>query len=142
MGDTEPTEDKRERYAVLKCREVFAPIIAGITTVPTGVAEVITFDLDELREIFDLYGRKVGDGEWRDYALEFTSQKAIFSVYRRSCENALYWIELYWIEKNARLTGKQVTYSLIAATGLVLKRGRTLSRVIAVLDRRLKLVPA
>ncbi|MGH6868103.1 MAG: DUF2794 domain-containing protein [Methylocella sp.] len=96
---------------------------------------VISFDRIELREIFSLYGRKVAGGEWRDYGIDFTPQKAVFSVYRRACEYAL-----YRIEKNPRLARKQGAYSVVAATGLVLKRAHDLRLVIAALDTRLKLV--
>ncbi len=97
--------------------------------------EIISFDREELRAIFDLYGRKVSDGEWRDYAIDFSPQKAVFSIYRRACEYAL-----YRIEKNPRLARKQGTYSVVTATGLILKRGQDLGRVIAALDKKLKLV--
>jgi hypothetical protein len=95
----------------------------------------ISFDRQELRDIFDLYGRMVAAGEWRDYAIDFTSQKAVFSIYRRSAE-----FPLYRIEKNPKATRKQGAYSLIAATGLILKRGPDLRRVIGVLEKKLNLV--
>ena len=44
------------------------------------------------------------------------------------------------IEKNPKLARKQGLYSVVTATGLILKRGPDLARVIAVLDKRLKLV--
>ena len=96
----------------------------------------VTFNRLELNRILNLYGRMVADGEWRDYAIDFTPQKAVFSVYRRAGEFAL-----YRIEKNSRVARNQSAYSVIAATGLILKRGHELGPVIAVLDRRLKLVP-
>lgn len=98
-------------------------------------AQVVTFDRRELREILDLYGRKVADGEWRDYAIDFTPQKAVFSIFRRTSE-----FPLYRIEKVPKLARKQGAFSVIAATGLILKRGHELARVIAVLDKKLKLV--
>jgi hypothetical protein len=88
-----------------------------------------------LRAILDLYARKVAEGEWRDYALDFSAQKAVFSIFRRSSEFAL-----YRIEKVPRLARKQGAYAVIAATGLVVKRGHELRRVIAVLDKKLRLV--
>lgn len=100
-----------------------------------GVAPLVSFNQLELREILNLYGRKVADGEWRDYAVDFTAQKAVFSIYRRASECAL-----YKIEKNPRLAKKQGAYCVVATSGLVLKRGHDLDRVIAVLDKRLKLV--
>ena len=47
---------------------------------------------------------------------------------------------LYRIEKDPKLARKQGAFSVIAATGLILKRGADLERVIAVLDKRVRLV--
>ena len=127
MSDTEPAE-------VCKRKEGLVPPLAATAAAPTGMA-VISFDRNELREIFNLYCRKVAGGEWRDYGIDFTPQKAVFSVYRRACEYAL-----YRIEKNPRLARNQGAYSVVTATGLVLKRGHDLRLVIAALDTRLKLV--
>ncbi len=95
----------------------------------------VTFNRQELREIFDLYGRMVAAGEWRDYALDFTSQKAVFSIYRRTAE-----FPLYRIEKNPKMVRKQGAYSVVTATGLILKRGHELKPVISVLEKKLNLV--
>jgi Protein of unknown function (DUF2794) len=106
------------------------------TSPAQGVAvDVISFNRDELQKIFNLYGRKVGDGEWRDYAIDFTPQKAVFSIYRQACEFALYRIEKY-----PRLARRQGAYAVITATGLILNHGHDLSHVIATLDSGLKLV--
>ncbi len=134
MSDTEPAEDNRAANLAFQRKVVLAPQLAAIAAAPGGMA-VISFDRNELREIFSLYGRKVAGGEWRDYGIDFTPHKAVFSVYRRACEYAL-----YRIEKNPRLARKQGAYSVIAATGVVLKRGHDLRLVIAALDTRLKLV--
>ena len=48
----------------------------------------------------------------------------------------------YRIEKVPRLTRKQGAYSVVAATGLILKRGHDLKRVLAVVDRSLRPVGA
>jgi hypothetical protein len=134
MRDTEPVEDNRAANLACKRKGGFAAPIAAIAAAPAGMA-VISFDRNELREIFNLYGRKVAGGEWRDYGIDFTPQKAVFSVYRRACEYAL-----YQIEKTPRLARKQGIYSVVTATGLVLERGHDLRLVIAALDTRLKLV--
>ncbi|MCJ2134795.1 DUF2794 domain-containing protein [Methylobacterium sp. J-026] len=89
----------------------------------------IAFNRDELRVIFNLYGRQVAAGEWRDYALDFRPDKAVFSIYRRASE-----MPLYRIEKDPRLTRRQGAYAVIAASGQILKRGTELARVIAVLE--------
>jgi hypothetical protein len=95
----------------------------------------VSFDRQELRDILGLYGRKVADGEWRDYAIAATDQKAVFSIYRRCAE-----FPLYRIEKAPKSARKQGAYSVVAASGLVLRRGHDLKRVINVLDKNLKIV--
>ena len=98
-------------------------------------AEVVTFDRHEFRDILDLYGRKVAEGEWRDYAVDFTRDRAIFSIFRRAAE-----YPLFRVVKDPRLSGKQGAFSVVNTAGLVLKRGPDLKRVLAVLDRKLTLV--
>ena len=97
----------------------------------------IVFDRRELTQILDVYGRKVASGEWRDYAIDTLREKAVFSVFRRASE-----VPLYRIEKAPRLSRRQGAYSVIAATGLILKRGHDLARVLRALDKGLRLVEA
>jgi hypothetical protein len=136
MSDTEPAEDHRAACPAKPGKRALAALPAGGgAAAPAGMAEVVSFDRKELREIFDLYGRKVAGGDWRDYAIDFSSHKAVFSIYRRAAEYAL-----YRIEKHPKLARKLGLYSVVTATGLILKRGHDLGAVIAVLDNRLKLV--
>jgi len=95
----------------------------------------VTFNRFELGRILDLYGRMVADGEWRDYAIDFLKDRAVFSVFRRASE-----VPIYRIEKDPRLARKQGAYSVISATGLILRRGHELDRVLLVIDRKLALV--
>lgn len=95
----------------------------------------VTFDRRELSELLNLYGRMVAAGEWRDYAIDFLKDKAQFSVFRRSSE-----MPLYRIVKDPALARRQGAYSVVAATGLILKRGSELSRVLKVLDNKLSVV--
>lgn len=111
----------------------FRPRQAGDPTSQPAAAAF--FHRRELNEILAVYGRMVAAGEWRDYAIEMGREKAVFSVYRRSSE----W-PLFRIEKNPRLERKQGTYSVVAATGRVLKRGHELKRVLSVLEPRLRVV--
>ena len=46
----------------------------------------IAFDRRELTQILNVYGRKVANGEWRDYAIDMLKEKAVFSVFRRASE--------------------------------------------------------
>jgi hypothetical protein len=70
--------------------------LAGIAPPPTTAR--VTFDRRELSRIFGLYGRQVAAGEWRDYAIDFLKDRAVFSVFRRTSE-----VPIYRIEKNPRL---------------------------------------
>lgn len=96
---------------------------------PQRSRAVTAFDRQELSTILAVYGRKVAAGEWRDYAIDLGAETASFSVYRRTSECPLYRIEK--TPKNAR---KQGAYSVVAASGLILKRGRELVRVLGVLE--------
>jgi hypothetical protein len=101
----------------------------------TLVSTHVTFDRRELNLIFDLYGRKVAAGEWRDYAIDFLRDRVVFSVFHRSCD-----VPIYRIEKNPRLVRRQGAYSVISATGLIVRRGPELGRVLRAIDRTLTLV--
>src|SRR5712671_6635577 len=103
-----------------------------IAFAPTGR---VTFDRRELDRIFGLYGRMVAAGEWRDYAIDFLKERAVFSVFRRAAE-----VPIYRIEKNPKLSRKQGAYSVVSATGLILRRGHELDRVLRVLDKGPSLV--
>jgi len=95
----------------------------------------VTFERRELDRILRLYGRKVADGEWRDYAIDFLKDRAVFSVFRRASE-----YPIYRIEKHPKLARRQGAYSVISATGQIMRRGHELDRVLRVLDRSLSLV--
>jgi hypothetical protein len=97
---------------------------------PANFLNQVTFNRRELNRILDLYGRMVAAGEWRDYAIDFLKDRAVFSVFRRSSE-----VPLYRIEKNPKLDQKQGAYSVITATGLILRRGHELDRVLRVIDK-------
>jgi hypothetical protein len=109
---------------------------SGVIPFPVAAKPAtVTFDRKELSELLNLYGRMVAAGEWRDYAIDFLKDQAQFSVYRRSSE-----VPLYRIVKDPALAKRQGAYSVVAATGLVLKRGAELSRVLRVLDKKLSVV--
>jgi hypothetical protein len=95
----------------------------------------VTFSRRELERLLGLYGRKVAAGEWRDYAIDFLKDRAVFSVFRRSAE-----VPIYRIEKNPKLARRQGAYSVVSVTGLIIKRGHELERVLRVLDGSLNVV--
>lgn len=102
---------------------------------PAPAAAVVVFNRRELSTILDVYGRQVATGEWRDYAIDHGRESASFSIFRRTSE-----VPLYRIEKTPKLARKQGAYSVVSATGLILKRGNELDRVLAVIDKRMRLV--
>ena len=122
-GDTEPSE----LYGGLGALASTAPAVSNHARV--------TFDRRELDRILRLYGRRVADGEWRDYAIDFLKDRAVFSIFRRSSE-----MPLYRIEKDPRLARKQGAYSVVSASGHILRRGHELERVLLVIDKKLSLV--
>ena len=95
----------------------------------------VTFHRRELDAILWIYGRMVGEGEWRDYAIDHLKDRAVFSVFKRSGE-----MPLFRIEKNPKLTSKQGAYSVINTHGVILKRGHELPQVLKVFNKALKLV--
>jgi hypothetical protein len=131
---TETGDDSRPAATgAPRLRVVQAPPAAQASSPPAP--PVVAFDRHELSAILNVYGRRVAAGEWRDYAIDFGRQTAVFSIFRRASE-----VPLYRIEKDPRLARKQGMYAVIAAGGLVMKRGSDLARVIAVLDKSVHLV--
>lgn len=120
-GETDPSEN------------LGGEISGGVP--PVAPPNRVTFERRELTRILGLYGRKVAAGEWRDYAIDFLKDRAVFSVFRRSSE-----IPIYRIEKQPRLARRQGAYSVISATGLIVRRGHELDRVLRALDKSLQLV--
>jgi hypothetical protein len=96
----------------------------------------ISFDRGELAAILTLYGRKVAEGEWRDYAIDLNRDKAVFSVFRGTSETPL-----FRIEKDPKLSRRHGLYSVIAQGGMILRRGHDLTQVLRVLMRKPRLVP-
>jgi hypothetical protein len=106
----------------------------GGALAPSSFPSTTFFTRAEINEILDLYGRKVAAGEWRDYALDFGRDKAVFSVFRHASE-----VPLYRIEKQPRQARRQGAYCVVAATGLILKRCNELGRVLGVLEKSVRL---
>src|SRR5213080_1819684 len=117
--DTDPSENRA--------------VARAATAVPPPIR--VTFNRLELNRILGLYGRKVAAGEWRDYAIDFLKDRAVFSVFRRASE-----VPIYRIEKTPKLARRQGPYSVISATGLIVRRGHELEGVLRAIDRSLSVV--
>lgn len=131
MSESEPIIDIRPALA----SRAVTPATQSHTTASKSPAPVVVFDKHELSEIFRVYGRMVAAGEWRDYALDMGRERAVFAIFRRSSE-----CPVYTIEKCPKLARRQGAFSIVNAAGLVLKRGHDLRRVLAILDKSLKLI--
>ena len=125
MSETEEREPSGGRANLIA-------LAARPKATPTGP---VGFNRQELNQILNVYGRKVADGEWRDYAIDLGRDRAVFSIFRRSTE-----YPLYRIVKQPRMARRQGPWSLVTATGLIVKRGQDLANVLRVIDRRLKIV--
>ena len=101
----------------------------GESRSPTSMP--VSFNRKELFQILNVYGRFVASGEWRDYAIDQLSDRAEFSIYRRTNELAL-----YRIVKNPKQARKQGAFSIVTQTGLILKRGRELAQVLRILEKK------
>ena len=121
MSDGEPIEISRPRTT------------AALS--PRPAPAIVAFNRLELNQILDVYGRRVASGDWRDYALDMGREAAVFSIFRRASE-----VPIYRVVKNPKLARKQGAFSVVTATGLILKRGPDLQRVLCVLEKGVRLV--
>ena len=90
------------------------------------------FERPELMRILDLYGRMVAAGHWRDYAIQFGRDAAVFAAFRRAAERPE-----FRVEKRPSLRNRQGMWALVNESGAVLKRGHELGPVLAPVERRL-----
>jgi hypothetical protein len=129
VSDSEPIVPLRLRES--------GPAAAGRNVRPafSPLPAPIAFDRRELVTILTLYGRMVAAGEWRDYAIDHGSEKAVFSIFHRTAESPL-----YRIEKTPKLSRKLGLYSVVARGGAILRRGSDLAQVLRVLLSRPMLV--
>ena len=103
-----------------------------IVAFPARVPNQVGFERFELSRILDLYGRMVSAGEWRDYAMDFTRDVAVFAAFKRTAE-----VPQMRLEKRPALRAKQGMWTLFGEHGQVRKRGHELANVLAPMERRL-----
>lgn len=102
---------------------------------PTKAAQTVSFDRYEINILMSVYGRQVAQGRWRDYALDFLKDRAVFSIYKHTSEMAT-----FRIEKNPKLARKQGMYRILSQSGQTLKRGSDLKTVMRTLDKQIRLL--
>ena len=105
---------------------------AIVTPFPLKTPDQVGFERLELTRILDLYGRMVAAGHWRDYAIQFGRDAAVFAAFRRAAERPE-----FRVEKRPSLRNRQGMWALVNESGAVLKRGHELGPVLAPVERRL-----
>lgn len=91
----------------------------------------VSFNQQELRELLNVYSRRVVTGEWRDYAIDHQVGMAVFSIFRHSCDAPLFRV--------AKVAGRGGGDEYMVVSGRErLKSGRTIAEVLSVFDRRLE----
>ena len=89
------------------------------------------FEKIELNQILQLYGTMVSKGLWKDYSISFLKEFAVFSVYRKNSDWALFSIKK--TPKNSKF-GR--LYSLVAMDGRILKCSNDLKATLRVLKHK------
>ncbi len=109
-----------------------AGLPGSVIAFPARIQSQVGFAREELQRILDLYGRMVAAGEWRDYAMDFTRDVAVFAAFRRAAERPQ-----ARIEKRPALRNRQGMWTLFGEHDQVLRRGHELAGVLAPVERRL-----
>jgi Protein of unknown function (DUF2794) len=99
-----------------------------------GPSKTLSFERAELRQLLQIYARRVACGEWRDYAIQYQPGRAAFAVFRSAFDRPLYVFAKHKTGMD-RHGDWVVTHS-----GARVARGRTLDDVLRKFDRRLSLV--
>ena len=94
---------------------------------------LLFFNRRELNLLLSLYSRRVGSGEWRDYAIDHRPGMALFSVFRHSHDQALYAIA-------KSLDGERKPHYRILAGGRRIKESKDLGEALAAIERQLRVV--
>lgn len=95
-------------------------------------AGAVFFDRREFNLLLRVYGQMVAQGEWRDYAIDASADRALFSVFRRAHDQPL-----YQIEKRPALASRQGAWSVTGQGGMILKRGHSLTAALRLFDKAL-----
>lgn len=108
--------------------------MSSLQNLPTAAGRIgrVSFNRNELRQLLNEYSRRVATGEWRDYAIDFRRDRAVFSVFRHTAEHPLYSIE--------KLPGKGGGTWHLRRGPERLKHSRRLADVLAAIERRPKLI--
>jgi hypothetical protein len=116
-----------ERAGLAFCAMAFDSVPVAPRPQPSG--GMVFFNRQELRLILEVYGRGVRTGRWRDYAIAGLRDVAVFSIFQRTSDTAL-----YRIEKRPALARRQGAWLVTGHAGQILRRGHELELVVRVFE--------
>ena len=93
----------------------------------------VYFNRHELRRLLDVYSRRVMSGEWKDYAIDHQSGRAIFSVFRHSFDSPLFAIA-------KRRDGKRCAYQVFSGPRKI-RQSSTIEGALSIFDKKLHEIP-
>ena len=88
------------------------------------------FNKTELNQILSIYGKKVSEGKWKDYAIDHLESSAIFSFFRNTFESAS-----LKIIKHKRISKSKLKYHLVSSSGSDIKSSNELDLIINYLNK-------
>jgi len=94
----------------------------------------VFFDREDLNHLLGVYSRQVARGIWRDYAIDHRSNMAIFSIFKRSQEQAIFTVTKVLLRGD-----KEPNYVLLSRNRQI-KSSRDLGKLVAVLQRQLTVI--
>lgn len=94
--------------------------------------QAVFFDRQELRQLLDLYSRRVASGEWKDYAIDQYGPITVFSIFRNSLDQPVFSIA-------KRTAGKGCDF-LVFSGRQQLKLSRSIGEALTVLEHQLHVV--
>jgi hypothetical protein len=93
----------------------------------------VYFDRHELRRLLDIYSRRVMTGEWKDYAIDHQSGRAIFSIFRHTFDSPVFAI-------TKRREGKRCAYQVFSGPQKI-KQSSTIEGALLIFDKELREIP-
>ena len=94
----------------------------------------VFFDREDLNHLLGVYSRQVARGIWRDYAIDHRSNMAIFSIFKRSQEQAIFTVTKVLLRGD-----KEPNYVLLSRNRQI-KSSRNLAQLVEVLQRQLTVI--
>ena len=96
----------------------------------------VFFDREDLNHLLGVYSRQVARGIWRDYAIDHRSNMAIFSIFKRSQEQAIFTVT------KVLLRGDKEPNFVLLSRNRQIKSSRDLRQIVDTLQRQLTVIEA